>query len=270
MAVILKIGGSEVTDKKRPIQPREEIKFFVEDYVRYDDVRRYAHEILDGMGDEVYDLVLTHGAGAVPHYLVEETKASAETIKEAARYTSELFCALVNQCGLKVRGHDPSKLVRNTAKGLDWTKLLQEIERDRKQGFIPVTHGTLVESDVGGPFDGHVVLSGDMIPVQEAAHFGEKYILFTSDQKGIYDRNPAEPDARLLRKITPSTDVSKYSIKGREKDISGGPLGKVKLLQWAAKEHNITSYIFSAIEPGNLKMMLSHNLFPLGTVVTSD
>ena len=276
MTTVLKIGGSEVTDKKRKLEFRYDsgagmgpVKSAIDDYFRGDDVERYCREILEGMKDPSA-LILTHGAGAIPHYLVEETLAPPETVQAAAHYTNDVFCRIASECGLKVRGHDPAKIVRHTVNGFDWSGFLAEIERDRAEGFIPVAHGTLAPSDTGGPYGGCVVLSGDLVPVIEAAQYRTGYIFFTSDQRGIYDKNPAEPGARLLEKITPRTDVSKYSIRGREKDVSGGPMGKVKLLQQAAGTQKISSFIFSALENGNLRKVLAGNLSVVGTTIADE
>ncbi len=269
MTTILKIGGSEVTDKRKAVEPKGDLHSTVEAYFRRADVERYARELMEGL-DGGRDIILIHGAGASAHYELEvayPTHKSPQRVIEAASYTSKLFCETLEDCGFKVRRHEPAELVTNMEKGIEWAKLMREFDNDIADGVIPVAHGTLVRSGVGGPYDGYVVLSGDVVPIQAAVHKKQRTLFFTSDQRGIYDRNPSEPGAVLLRRITPSEDVGKYSIRGREADVSGGPLGKARLLQAAVREHGITSHIFSAMEHGNIREVLQGNLEVVGTTI---
>lgn len=120
-----------------------------------------------------------------------------------------------------------------------------------EKDFIPVLFGdTAIALDKG--ID---ILSGDQIVNYLARMFKPSKVLFLMDVDGIYDRNPREKGARLIKELT--EEEIKHLLKSSESagiDVTGGIGNKLKKALEIA--HYTDIYFANGIVKGNLIRIL--------------
>ncbi|RLF06077.1 MAG: acetylglutamate kinase, partial [Thermoprotei archaeon] len=169
--VVIKLGGSLITDKQRPLSLRREALSLVS--------RRIA---------EIYGsrrLVIIHGGGSFGHFAVLKAAGSRSKLVEEVRYwMTQLNLEVVGMLrkqGVPAVGLPPMALAEVSGGGLrkvdvgllDW--LLEA-------GLVPVTHGGLVRTESGGL----EVVSGDTLASELAVRLGASALVYLMDVDGVY------------------------------------------------------------------------------------
>lgn len=246
--IILKLGGSLITDKTRQFKVREDV------------LERLADEIKDGAKG---DLVIVHGGGSFGHpvankYRLQDgfkNKEQIEGIVLTRRAMGELSRSVVNtfhEHKLPVVAIQPSANIickKGRIEDID----IGIIKRFLELGTIPILFGDVVlDKDFG-----FCILSGDQITTVLAEKLKADRVIFAADVDGIYDRNPTKfDDAKLIPKIASDDKDVLNGLKTREGDVTGGMKGKVKEII-ALAERGTPSQIINAMVPGRLKKALS-------------
>jgi len=242
---ILKLGGSVITFKDKPLTPNMPA------------IRRLAHEIaISGSSP----LIIVHGGGSFGHSLAAEYKI-AEGLKNQGQMigfskTHNMFARLnmlvveaLMDVGIPAVGFAPSSFIitrRCRIIGLHRDILDQAI----KTGFTPVLYG-----DVVLDYDqGFAVLSGDQIAAKLAVEFSAKRIIFGVDVDGLYTCDPkVNPEAHLLSEVTTS-DLRRISALvggSRAVDVTGGMMGKMMEIMDPASK-GIETLIINALKENNV------------------
>lgn len=239
---VLKLGGSVITDKKKPATPNSEA------------IERLANEISQA---NLLSLILVHGGGSFGHPVAKQYKIN-EGYKEASQITgfSETQRAM-NKLNILVMeallSHDVNVVVVQpsscvvTKGGRIQSMELKPIKRMLDMGLVPVLYGDAVLDSEKG----FAILSGDQLVTSLAINFGASRIIIGGDVDGIYTEDPkTSTKAKLISRVTlEELKTHKHEIKGsKATDVTGGMLGKMRELI-PAIEQNIQTLIVNATKP---------------------
>ncbi|CAD7776972.1 Isopentenyl phosphate kinase [Candidatus Methanoperedenaceae archaeon GB50] len=227
--ILLKIGGSVLTDKERECTLRES------------EIERIAGEI----GDSRARLVIIHGAGSFGHPQAKEhrigedstTRGLIETHRAVMKLNNAIIEAL-NRAGLDAIGVHPLDFImmrENRVAHLDSAVIEKMIEF----GLTPVLHGDVVmDSEKGAS-----VISGDQILRELGSRLEVSRVGAGTNVDGVLDKR-----GRTIARITPET-FNHLSLRQRDEyssvDVTGEMRGKVKELLELA-ENGVESLIFNA------------------------
>ncbi|MFQ6084997.1 MAG: isopentenyl phosphate kinase [Candidatus Bathyarchaeia archaeon] len=251
--MILKLGGSVLTDRRKPFTLNEE------------NVRRLSREIARGYDKEKMSLVVVHGAGSFGHPIVaksgihkgisrpDQLLAFAET-QRWQNYLNVLITKSLQGEGLPAIPHQTSShsLLRS---GRIVRMPLDALKGFLRIGLVPVLYGVPAYDEI----QGCSILSGDQIAPYIAKELGAERIIHGTNVDGIFTDDPVRnPDARLISEITSENieEVKERLSTSSFIDVTGGMLGKVLELMDLAKM-GITSQIINANKPGLLEGALA-------------
>lgn len=211
--LIVKLGGSVITDKSSYLSFREE-------------TTRKIIGVLAGIGDQ---LVVVHGAGSFGHIKAKEYglpgKLSEKTLKgfsvvhqDVMRLNLKIMDMLI-AAGLNAITVSPAGTFSSSSN-------YRQIGRLIDRGLTVVSHGDCFLS-------GNLVkiVSGDTIVRDLAAKYNPSKVIFLSDVDGVYNRNPKlHEDAALISSLEDDIEFS-----GTVDDVTGGMEGKLKEMKQIAK-----------------------------------
>ena len=214
--VVLKIGGSVITDKTKPFTYREDV------------VRRIGTEIFRCWPTP---LILIHGGGSFGHPIAKQYEVSkgyrelrqlegfVKTMQAMRDLNTRVVQSLIDS-GIGAVGM-PASLLFVTRKGVIETALLDTLFAALDLGVIPVTCGDVV-------FDREkkfTVISGDNIAVYLARRLKAKRLVFAIDVDGVYEIDRATGERRLVEQL----DRRKHStlLYQEVDDVTGGLFNKV-------------------------------------------
>jgi len=222
--MIIKIGGSVLTDKKR-----EEIVF------RENVIKNICDE-LGQLYSNGYRFILVHGAGSAGHVPVKRHKLYLGITSKDKLLPLTSTQNLVNKLRQKVLEYleksgvpavmfYPSSLIVQR-RGRIIYFFSESIRRFYETGFVPVLSGDMVAD-----LDDNIrisVCSGDQIVFKLAEIFASKQIIFGVDVDGIY-RDFGKPTQAVIERITYSEAWKTIMEVGESKaiDVTGGMKGKL-------------------------------------------
>lgn len=203
--VVIKLGGSLITDKSRPFTLKKEaLESVAEAFVEASAKGR---------------IVIVHGGGSFGHYAVSQASGTLKRLVADVAYwmsalNMEVVSALMSK-GVAAVGL-PTWLVARRSRG----KLDVEsgLVRDLLDiGVVPVTHGGLIGGD--GGFE---ILSGDTLACELAIEMAADALIFLMDVEGVYTEDPRVSASASLVKVLRRSDVQ--TIKGGSAgiDVTGG------------------------------------------------
>ncbi len=154
--VILKFGGSVITDKKSEIP-------------------KVNHKALDRicniLKDKGRNMIIVHGAGSYGHPIAkryalaegldgsqEQKKAIKETRKQVHEL-NQLLCGRLQESGIKTKSVIPSQSMKTRGSREIENFPISEFDKSLKEGIIPITFGDVTEDLI----QGINILSGDVI-----------------------------------------------------------------------------------------------------------
>nr|KJR73662.1 MAG: aspartate kinase [Thermoproteus sp. AZ2] len=203
--LIVKFGGSAITDKKRPYTYR---------WGRL----RGAASALRG-----HKAILIHGAGSFAHPHVKAyglTPIGIAATKAALRLQTAHVIEDLAAAGIYAMPIEPSDVFW----GLELARR-EPIDAALAAGMYPLLHGDVVPSDYG-----YVVISGDDIAVELAKAYKPTAVVFLMDVDGIYTAEPGTPGAVKLREVNEAVVGGAAGI-----DVTGGVAKKVEAALAVAK-----------------------------------
>jgi isopentenyl phosphate kinase len=258
---ILKLGGSVITHKDKPLTPNLPA------------IRRLAKEIAL---TKLACLILVHGGGSFGHplakrYRIKEgynSKASqmlgfAKTHQAMITLNKLVVDALIKE-KIPAVAVSPSSLIMTKSERIHsfppepLTKLL-------RLGFVPVLFGDAV-------FDldkGFTILSGDQLIAYLAMHYKAERIILGVDVDGLFTGDPkADKEAKLLNHVTLKELESLMQHFGEAKvsDVTGGMLRKIQEMV-PAVEKGVNVLVVNAAKSENLYKALKDERV-LGTIIS--
>jgi len=240
--VLLKLGGSVITVKDAPHT------------ANLDAIRRLAGEIAEA---DVKPLVIIHGGGSFGHPTAKryglvggyksrgQLRGVAETHLAMLTLNRLVVDALL-EAGVPAVPVSPLSSVV-TRGGRMHVMELEPLKLLLNLGFVPVLYGDVVMDEELG----FTILSGDQLIARLAVELNARRVVVGVDVDGLYTEDPKKsPDAKLVQRITPGEfeAVLPYAGGSAAEDVTGGMVGKVRELLWAA-ERGIPIQIVNASKP---------------------
>jgi len=245
--IILKLGGSVITEKKRELSARPRV------------IDRISGEI-SSFRDE---LIIVHGAGSFGHPIVKKygiglghedfRRVGVSETKLALMELNSLVVGSLKRHEIPAVPFMPSSFMmanegRLTSIGIEPLRRLLET------GYVPVLHGDLIVDSMWGL----AVISGDQIAVQLAKDLRARTVIFGCDVDGMFSSDPrSNSDAKLVPNLRFSELRSLIARAGGSAgtDVTGGMRGKLAECTRLADEP-ITVIIFNLAKRGNLARLL--------------
>lgn len=243
--IILKLGGSVITIKDKPLTPNVSA------------IKRLAKEVAESRASP---LVIVHGGGSYGHPIAAEHR-----IKEGFKDSSQMAGfskthnamialnmlvveALLDE-GLPSISLAPSSFIV-TRHGRIQNLYIDVIEHSIRLGFIPVLYGDAVlDYNMG-----FTILSGDQIVSRLAIDLGAERIIVGVDVDGLYTADPkVDRGAQLITHVTVRDLEEIMGRVGGSKyiDVTGGMRGKIfELIEPII--NGIEVLILNASKPGNV------------------
>lgn len=248
--LIVKLGGSVITDKRRKFKVRRSV------------LRRLARELAVATGP----LVLVHGGGSFGHPLASEFGLAkgyehegqligfALTHHAMEKLNAHVLDAL-HRAGIPAVAVQPSACVvvdGDRIKSMELKPLRKLLEL----GIVPVLYGDAVP-DLS---KGMSILSGDQLVVELARELGVGRIILAADVDGVYMADPKmDKKAQLIGEINQTNwplIESRLTSTTSGKDVTGGIANKIKeLLKLAGR--GFEAEIVNATRPGVLRRAIS-------------
>ncbi len=218
MLTVLKIGGSVFSSKEKP--------FSLELRTLYNIAEEIAYALDRGC---VENLVLVHGGGSYGHYIVAEHGASnsldmAVQVAYYMRELNEIVVDALHRLGVPAVGIDTHALAY-----LERERLVVSIDpilAMLSHGAVPVLYGDIVLG-----IETMRIVSGDELAWILASSIVPSRILFATNVDGVFDRDPRNPNAKLLNLVeVEKLDEVLRSVGGSSGiDVTGGMRTKLEL-----------------------------------------
>jgi isopentenyl phosphate kinase len=220
--IILKLGGSAITDKAEEAKPRTDI------------INRLAEEIKRA---DLDNLIIVHGGGSFGHptaakYGIKDGYKQDPTQKFGFAETHHMMTVLNGLVMDALIWHEvpavsiaPSScFVTENCK----VKFFDEtvMKSMAKLMFTPVLYGDVVFDDKLG----FTVLSGDQLVAYLALKYKAQKIVIGTDTDGLFDSDPkTNPAAKPFKKLTLKElkELQPKLGKAQGTDVTGGMAGKI-------------------------------------------
>jgi len=259
--VILKLGGSVITRKEKPLTANLRA------------IRRIASEIASA---ETASLVVVHGGGSFGHplakrYAIKEGYKGrssqafgfAQTHQAMVTVNKLVVDALIEH-KLPAVAVSPSSCIV-TKSGRIQTMMEEPLKKLLQTGFVPVLYGDAVlDLDLG-----FTILSGDQLIAYLAMRLNAERIIVGIDVNGLYTADPkTDSSARLVKHVTLKElrNMRQQMKEAKVPDVTGGMLGKISELM-PPIEKGITALIVNAAKPKNIYKALKSEKV-IGTLIS--
>lgn len=261
--ILLKLGGSLITDKDKEYTPR------------LDKLRELSLEIKAALDSAPgLSLILGHGSGSFGHVAAKKhgTRNGVQTKEQWLGFTEVRYQAAelnrfvlqsLLEAGIPALPFPPSaSMVSKDRKVIHHN--IETIRRALSAGLLPVVQGDVAFDDsLGG-----TILSTEDVFTFLVEQFPTSRILLAGIEAGVWEDFPAR--TRLVKQIQLTDYESKRSgIQGSAStDVTGGMKAKVEEMLSLIRTHDgLTAQIFTAEEPGMLTRALRGE--NVGTLLTA-
>ena len=245
--VIIKLGGSVITDKKRPFK------------ANYPAIHRIAREL----AKRKERLLLLNGAGSFGHIPVkryglddgfarQKIESFARTKLELLRL-QEILVSVLSRHGIPVVPFTPSSFMVARS-GVLCRVELNPLREFLDLGLVPLFGGDLVP-DLD---QGWRVVSADQMASWIAPRTGASMIVYGTDVDGVYSTDPKISRGAVLIKSIRCRDVrsvARSALGSRMPDVTAGMQGKLLEAEKAARQ-GIDVILMNLRKPQNLHPVL--------------
>lgn len=246
--VVVKLGGSLITDKSKPFSVRSERILSIVEVIR--------EAVSSGI-----EVVIVHGGGSFGHFAAKNeidekgrlTNESVPRISDAMMELNQIVMLHFLNAGLKTVSFPPHSICLASCQfstfNCNFTPLLKAFV----SGLIPVTFGDIVLGDNGcGPF----IISGDDLSMMIAREIKADSVVFATDVDGVY-RDPKDASSLIssIRLEDIPGIMKEIKFPSSVPDVTEGLPGKLlKIYRYLG---GISSHPVVAIVNGSLKGELS-------------
>jgi isopentenyl phosphate kinase len=245
--ILIKLGGSVITDKKKKFTARRE------------NIKRFAKEIRDAQKVFKGKIIIGHGAGGFAHipaakYRTKEGLIGKNSLygmavtEDAARQLNMILVSVFLKEKLPVFSFSPASFLISDAKVYS-KSYLDPVKKALQTGIIPVVYGDVViDKKIGCTiFSTEKMLS---VLAKELKKLYKIRIIYVTDVDGVYDKKGITIPVISKKNF----NQLKASILGaRGVDVTGGMLHKVEEALALAEETEIKTSIINGIKDGNLE-----------------
>jgi len=247
--LIIKLGGSVITDKNRAFTPR------------YENIERLTQEIKTSLKTFKGDLIVVHGSGSFGHTLAlkyqtqkgivnKDSKAGFSKVADTAIAINRIVMKEFIKIGIKAVSFAPLSFILSEKGGVK-SLFLEPIKKALELGFVPVLYGDVVFDTSGRGF---CIFSGEKIITALLDKLESDYknvrVVYCADTDGVYDsQGKTVPiiDSKIFTKLSKTVNKSDFP------DVTGGMLHKVKESLKMVKERKIECYIINGERKNGLR-----------------
>jgi isopentenyl phosphate kinase len=254
--IVIKFGGSSLTFNKKPKDVHELIDT-PENFIRFEDIKRYAKEVLLANMKRKMELFIFHGVNQYGHFVVEVLGITSK-VRKYCKFLSDIFVEIFRRY-LPVEQVDLAKFCRwnEKLKIFEFLDYLRKISRIAENGGIPVSFGTVVNKIPKG----YAIISGDDAFLYTGLMLKAKEGIMYVDVP-ICHKNPKKWKNAKLVKILDSHENIEIDVENYDK--TGGLIGKIKKLEILAL-NGVKCQIVDAFKEGNVyKSLIGKNV---GTLI---
>ena len=253
--ILIKLGGSAVTDKSKPLTAREDV------------ILRLANEIASAPGKKT----IIHGGGSFGHIKAKQYELNKGLRNESQRNG---ICEVQNDMralnriienSLRQAGVPVASIPAGAIATFDGGKLVnfpsEVFSHYANIGITPISFGDVVVDRSRGIS----ICSGDDIMLKLAADMKAEKCIFVTAVDGIYSRYPPATGEGPIQEISRADAVS-FTVK--DADVTGSMQRKLELMFEIAKL-GCEVQIVNGLVPGRLADALSGRP-TIGTKVRGD
>jgi len=223
--ILVKLGGSLITDKTKPFTPRLDV------------IRRLSKEINEARKEKEIKIIVGHGGGSFPHkpakdYRTNEGIINEESIKgislvqDAASRLNRIIVNSLIEAGENAVSVQPSAgLIAEDGRIKEW--YLNSIKEMLKHNLLPVPYGD-VALDIK---KGCCIISTEEILNYLARQLNSKKIILAGIVDGVFTSDPQKnPNAKLIPEINSKNYniIKKYLGGSAGIDVTGGMLHRIE------------------------------------------
>ncbi|NPV09942.1 MAG: isopentenyl phosphate kinase family protein [Anaerolineae bacterium] len=258
----LKLGGSLITDKTRPLTARADI------------IARCAREIASAW-ERGLQLVVGHGSGSYGHAVARQygTRQGVRgpehwygyaRVADAARRLNCLVVQALLEEELPAVSVPPSATA--WARAGELLRMdVETISALLSRGALPVVHGDVaLDEEWGG-----TIVSTEQVLIYLAAPLRPARMVLAGAVAGVYSADPnLDPGATLYSQVTSANyeEVLRHLGGARGADVTGGMADKVRrMYDLAARQPGLTIQLVSGLQPGLLERTLLGRALDEGT-----
>ena len=250
--VLLKLGGSLITDKSRPFTERRDV------------INRLAGEIHEARQETGIRLVVGHGGGSYPHkpasdYQTQKGVTGKESyrgiaeVQDAAARLNRIVVDSLIKAGENAMTIQPSAAtISEDGRIREW--FTKPIEKLLEYGMLPVVYG-----DVGLDVSkGCCILSTEELFRHLSGSLGAKRVIMCGKTDGVFTGDPnRDSSVRHIPEITQESfqDIRKHLSDSDGIDVTGGMLHKIEQALELARS-GASVHIINGNAPGNLRAAL--------------
>lgn len=260
--ILLKLGGSLITDKEKPYTARLDI------------IQQISQEIAHALNEKPnLTLIIGHGSGSYGHFSANQyqTHGGGEgdaywkgfaQVWYAARELNQILINHLSSAGLEVIAFPPSAgVISDAQKIISWD--IDPLRAALTHGLIPVVQGDVVfDSQLGG-----TILSTEQIFEYLSSHLLPQRILLAGSEAGVY-LDPDRPN-QIIQQISSKNigHVMPALTGALATDVTGGMFSKVQLMYSLVKGNPLMQIeIFSGKQSGQIfKALMGENV---GTLIS--
>jgi len=247
--ILIKIGGSLITDKTKPYTTRPDV------------IKRIAKEIKEAISEKDISLIIGHGAGSFGHQsankyqthkgiINDNSYEGIAVVENDAQRLNRIFVQALVDEGVNAVSIQPSAAaIAENSRIVEWPT--ESIEAFLEKGLIPVPYGdVLIDKKIGC-----CIASTEEVLNFLANKLRPKKIIIAGEVDGVFTADPhKDPEAKLIPEITPDNfeEVKVYLSGSRGTDVTGGMLHKVEEMLELAEE-GFVSEIINVKKEGYLK-----------------
>lgn len=248
--ILLKLGGSLITDKSKPLTARRGV------------IQRLADEIAAALEQKPdLQLIVGHGSGSFGHSVAARHGTQRGVADEAqwrgfievwsaAQALNHIVLEALHRANLPAMTFSPSAFT--ICRDGDLMEMQSEPIRSALQAnLLPVVHG-----DVSFDLErGAAILSTEQVFIALARQFQPDQALLAGVEQGVYADYPARQE--LLTRIS-EDDLQRITLESvHGDDVTGGMEGKLRqAMALSRTSPEIEVRFFSAARPGTLKEAL--------------
>jgi len=264
--VLLKLGGSVITDKNQPFTARLEV------------LARLGREIRQALECQPeLQLIIGHGSGSFGHAVAREYDTQRGNVHRRGWYgfaATALAAARLNQIvsdtlfeqGVSLVSFQPSASARCYRGQLTHLEI-GPLQRVLEAGLVPVVYGDVALDEA----QGFTIVSTEQIFDYLARALPVTRIILAGVVDGVYQADPLRyPDTPRYATITPADwDAVQAALGGSHApDVTGGMLSKVRsMLDVVQACPGVRVRLLSAEIPNQLTSALIDSQCDLGTLI---
>lgn len=246
--ILLKLGGSLLTDKIKPFSIREDV------------VKKAVQQVIDAN----IKLIIIHGGGSFGHphakkysitkgldqSIPDQIFGLAETHQSMNKFNSYLINSFLEKKYPVLSIQSSSIFIKDSSDIL--THSIDIIETALDLNMLPILYGDIILDKIGS----FSIISGDQIILELGKNL-KKYIIskviFTMEIDGLYIIDEIDPDNNVLVEQCKAGELDNLKLAnlGHKIDVTGGIKGKLEAIKKIC-DLNIPVQLINGLEDKNI------------------